>query len=66
MAKKWMGSEPKCDFCQRQPKRFFVDGATRQGPWAMMCEGCFVLEGVGLGTGRGQKYDAKTREKVGG
>ncbi|MEU4217188.1 DUF4314 domain-containing protein [Actinoplanes sp. NPDC026623] len=31
------------------------DGATRQGPWAYMCDGCFMAHGVGLGLGRGQR-----------
>lgn len=31
------------------------DGATKGGPWANMCEECFAVEGVGLGTGRGQR-----------
>lgn len=35
------------------PARY--DGATRQGPWAYMCDGCFTTHGVGLGLGRGQR-----------
>jgi hypothetical protein len=35
------------------PARY--DGATRQGPWAYMCDGCFMTYGVGLGLGRGQR-----------
>jgi hypothetical protein len=31
------------------------DGATRLGPWAFMCDGCFTAYGVGLGVGRGQR-----------
>ncbi|WP_328463579.1 DUF4314 domain-containing protein [Actinoplanes sp. NBC_00393] len=31
------------------------DGATRLGPWAYMCDGCFMTYGLGLGTGRGQR-----------
>lgn len=32
------------------------DGKTTSGPWAWMCRACFMLEGMGLGTGRGQKF----------
>jgi hypothetical protein len=31
------------------------DGKTTRGPWANMCESCFQANGVGLGTGRGQR-----------
>ncbi|MFY1674024.1 DUF4314 domain-containing protein [Plantactinospora sp. WMMB334] len=31
------------------------DGATRFGPWAFMCDGCFLAFGLGLGVGRGQR-----------
>ena len=34
-----------------------VDGKTRMGPWACMCEACFALYGVGLGTGKGQRLE---------
>jgi hypothetical protein len=44
----------------------FVDGKTTAGPWANMCLGCFSLFGMGLGTGKGQKYDAKTGVKLEG
>ena len=42
---------PKCDFCGKPAE---VDGRTRMGPWAFMCEGCYPKFGVGLGLGRGQ------------
>ena len=32
-----------------------VDGATRSGRWAYMCEDCFREHGVGLGIGRGSR-----------
>lgn len=64
---KWLGSMV-CDFCKRSVDWFswFVDGKTTTGPWAVMCPDCFKLRGTGLGLGKGQKYDAKTREKIEG
>lgn len=59
--KYWTGPPGECDF--RNPgdglehqMSVFVDGRTKHGPWANMCERCFVKHGVGLGTGSGQKY----------
>ena len=68
---KWVGSKLVCDFCDKQTgvmlaTKFFVDGRTRIGPWAIMCESHFERYGVGLGIGRGQKYDAETYEKIDG
>ena len=39
----------------------FVDGATKRGPWAIMSPASHVLHGVGLGTGRGQKYEKQDK-----
>ena len=67
--KKWKGTWPaKCDFCHGELTKvdWFVDGRTKQGPWALMCPVCHLMDGVGLGTGRGQKYDSKTLEKIEG
>jgi hypothetical protein len=49
---------PSCDLCSMLgtylvPARY--DGATVHGPWAYMCEDHFRSDGVGLGTGRGQR-----------
>jgi hypothetical protein len=33
-----------------------VDGATKGGPWASMCDDCHADMGVGLGVGKGQRY----------
>lgn len=47
-----------CDVCGGSIGKGFVDGATRRGPWAIMCaERCYPAHGVGLGTGKGQKYE---------
>ena len=75
--KKWSGTWPaNCQVC-RTPNLsdkgadlsfydWFVDGLTRYGHWALMCPECFDQEGVGLGTGLGQKYDSKTLVKLEG
>jgi hypothetical protein len=63
-----------CDICQAQRFRVphsgiktggevFIDGRTRMGPWACMCPPCFEDVGVGLGTGRGQKYQWNEAEQ---
>lgn len=73
--KKWIGGgRLECDICLNfhykttdlTKEEFFVDGKTQMGPWALMCPRCFKLYGVGIGTGKGQKYDSKTLEKVEG
>lgn len=67
--KKWMG-ELACDFCRERgvvlETEFFVDGKTKMGPWAMMCDAHFHRLGLGVGPGVGQKFDAKTGELVEG
>lgn len=35
----------------------FVDGRTSMGSWADMCPNCHRQYGVGVGIGRGQKYE---------
>jgi hypothetical protein len=65
----WLGSH-KCDFaeghapfpCQHalpsvQELEFLVDGKTKMGPWATMCQPCHKSFGIGLGTGKGQMYE---------
>ena len=67
---RWLSRKPeKCDLCKtplRPPEKFFYDFRTQMGPWGCGCEECFDQYGVGLGTGKGQKYDLKTLEKVAG
>ena len=64
---KYQNELPKtCDSCGGPLSLAFVDGRTTQGSWAKMCLDCFSLFGVGLGTGKGQKYDAKTGVKLEG
>lgn len=67
--KQWSGTWPtKCDLCKKDLKQEdkFFDARTWFGPWALMCVVCFASEGVGLGLGKGQMYDSKTLEKIGG
>ena len=55
--KKWLGST-KCDICGTEctNEDWFVDGATRQGPWALMCPTCFDMYGTKIG----QKYNHRS------
>ena len=67
--KKWFGTWPaKCDLCSADLSKHptFIDGRTQAGPWAMLCEYCHFLDGVGVGPGRGQVYDSNTLEKLEG
>lgn len=63
--KYWIGQEPiNCDMCGFEFKSYFVDGATRYaGAWAFLCPKCHKLHGIGLGTGKGQKYKKESKEK---
>ena len=56
----------KCDICKRPLKgEEHVDGATQMGPWGNMCMWCYPVYGIGLGTGRGQKFDANMNKIAG-
>ncbi len=46
------------DFCDAAIEKhgFFVDGETKDGPWANMCPNCYADRGVGIGWGLGQLY----------
>ena len=66
---KWLGTRPEtCDVCScpTEEEDYFVDGKTTYGPWGIMCPTCFNEVGIGLGPGKGQKYDVETLEKIGG
>jgi len=55
--KTWTGTPPKeCNLCQCDLDDVFIDGKTQMGPWAIMCPNCHLTHGVGIGTGRGQRY----------
>lgn len=67
--KKWIGTWPaNCDFCKAplSDEPTFVDGRTFFGPWALMCPYCHDFRGIGIGVGKGQVYNSKTLEKIGG
>ena len=62
--KEYMGNAPShCDICHRPITNTFIDGATRMGPWANMCPRCHHTNGVGLGAGKGQKYEVNAQGK---
>ncbi len=67
MEKKWYG-QMQCDMCKKElsKSKFFVDGMTNMGPWAVMCDDCYPKWGVGIGAGWGQQYEGKTFNKIGG
>jgi hypothetical protein len=56
--KYWTGEIEHCDICRTKAINLtvVVDGATRMGPWALMCHDCFTRHGIGIGLGVGQRY----------
>jgi hypothetical protein len=55
--KYWMGDVPLRDDFGMEITDEFIDGVTRQGPWAMMAPTSWRTMGIGvLGVGRGQRY----------
>ena len=54
----WMGEAPEeCQLCNAKIEHVFVDGKIEfSGAWAIMCPACALLNGVGLGEGKGQFY----------
>lgn len=75
----WAGEIPdRCDVCNRpfseciNPNnseshgKTFIDGRMITGQWANMGENCFAVVGVGLGVGKGQRYNATTGDKIEG
>ncbi len=55
--KVWQGKK-ECDVCgwSLDLETDLYDAKTKLGPWATMCGYCFEGLGIGLGTGKGQKY----------
>ncbi len=65
--KRWCGAVPNvCQLCDSTLEDVFYDARTQSGRWGILCQMCFNEVGTGLGTGKGQKYDHKTLEKLGG
>jgi hypothetical protein len=52
----WHGPVPEYDDFGDRIMMEMVDGATRQGPWAMMTPKSHKVHGRGLGIGKGQRY----------
>ena len=46
---------PRCDFCKKKEAQYDAK-SNLAGIWGNMCENCFFVFGVGLGTGLGQKF----------
>jgi hypothetical protein len=74
LMKQWLSEIPKnCQLCDKPLGKYFIDGNTKQGwvvggktdkGWALMCEDCHKKNGVGLGIGKGQKYNTKSGKGV--
>ena len=54
--KRWYGPVPNTDDFGDQIVKCFIDGKTKMGPWALMTPRSHRERGIGLGTGRGQRY----------
>lgn len=54
--KYWNGVVGEFDDFNKPIVDIFIDGRTRMGSWAIMTPASFREYGVGLGTGKGQKY----------
>lgn len=63
---KWLSEVTNCQVCHKPFGKYFIDGATKMGHWALMCEGCHKNVGNGLGIGHGQRYLTSTKEGVSG
>jgi hypothetical protein len=59
-----MGSVPSTDDFGDKITDMFIDGKTKQGPWATMTPKSFKQHGAGkLGTGYGQKYEKQKEDQ---
>lgn len=53
----WHGGR-KCDICGKEIKEGrLYDARTTHDCWATMCNDCYVRYGVGVGNGKGQRYE---------
>jgi len=65
MANKWLSGMPKfCDLCNKKLTKYFIDGATHKGYWAIMCSPCHKEHGTGFGIGFGQRYRVSDGKRV--
>lgn len=46
-----------CQICDSRDLNTIIDGRTKAGRWAWMCETCHSIIGVGFGVGFGQRFD---------
>lgn len=64
----WTGTITHCQLCEKPLDGVMIDGAMRLGgshtSWANVCEPCHKLLGVGIGTGKGQRYEWNSEEKA--
>lgn len=55
----WQGGKrPSCDihlYEKNTTVAAHYDAKTKQGRWANLCQSCFEIHGMGLGTGKGQR-----------
>jgi len=56
MGKIWYGDVNNIDDYGRAIDNVFIYGRTKHAPWAIMNPTSFEMYGVGLGLGKGQKY----------
>ncbi len=58
MPKTHLNPPKACDLCKGEITNAFVDGKTvYAGSWANMCPKCHHKYGIGLGAGKGQRYE---------
>lgn len=58
--KYWVGSKiTNCDLCKAELTDTFYDAQVYRAGWAILCPKCFSEVGVGLGEGKGQKFEKK-------
>lgn len=47
-----------CNLCDQPITDTFIDGKTADmGLWAIMCPKCHKIRGIGLGLGKGQRFN---------
>jgi len=52
----WLGAH-HCDVCRKMNPPELYNCRTNLGVWGMLCKECFNILGVGLGIGKGQRYE---------